>query len=75
MHDSRMGVAWLVPHAHGTSTMKWWSFDVRSWGPVIQVEFDALPFRTARFDNDLHIRFTDNNRCDDKRALEPIPNC
>jgi hypothetical protein len=27
------GVAWLVPRAHGTPTMKQWSFDVRSWGP------------------------------------------
>ena len=30
---SRGGVAWLVPRAHGTPTMKQWSFDVRSWGP------------------------------------------
>ena len=28
------GVAWLVPSAHGTPTMKLWSFDVRSWGPI-----------------------------------------
>ena len=28
-----MRVAWLVPRAHGTPTMKLWSFDVRSWGP------------------------------------------
>jgi hypothetical protein len=27
-------VAWLVPRAHGTPTMKLWSFDVRSWGPI-----------------------------------------
>jgi hypothetical protein len=26
-------VDWLVPRAHGTPTMKRWSFDVRSWGP------------------------------------------
>jgi hypothetical protein len=26
-------MAWLVPRAHGTPTMKQWSFDVRSWGP------------------------------------------
>ena len=25
------GVAWLVPFAHGTPTIKRWSFDVRSW--------------------------------------------
>jgi len=25
--------AWLVPSAHGTPTMKLWSFDVRSGGP------------------------------------------
>ena len=25
------GVAWVVPFAHGTPTMKRWSFDVRSW--------------------------------------------
>ena len=25
------GVAWLVPGAHGTPTIKRWSFDVRSW--------------------------------------------
>ncbi len=30
---SRGGVDWLVPRAHGTPTMKQWSFDVRSWGP------------------------------------------
>jgi len=27
------GAAWLVPCAHGTPTMKLWSFDVRSWEP------------------------------------------
>ena len=27
------GAAWLVPRAHGTPTMKQWSFDVRSWRP------------------------------------------
>jgi hypothetical protein len=26
-------MAWLVPRAHGTPTMKQWSFDVRSGGP------------------------------------------
>ncbi|MDE3043106.1 MAG: hypothetical protein KGJ82_21405, partial [Nitrospirota bacterium] len=26
-------VAWQVPFAHGTPTMKRWSFDVRSYGP------------------------------------------
>ena len=26
-------MAWLVPRAHGTPTMKLWSFDVRSRGP------------------------------------------
>ena len=25
------GVAWVVPFAHGTPTIKRWSFDVRSW--------------------------------------------
>ena len=29
-----MREAWLVPIAHGTPTMKLWSFDVRSWGPI-----------------------------------------
>ena len=24
----------MVPRAHGTPTMKLWSFDVRSWGPI-----------------------------------------
>jgi len=26
-------MARLVPHAHGTPTVKQWSFDVRGWGP------------------------------------------
>ena len=30
----REGVAWLVPCAHGTPTIKQWSFDVRSWEPI-----------------------------------------
>ena len=28
------GVSWLVPFAHGTPTIKRWSFDVRSWGLI-----------------------------------------
>ncbi len=28
-----MRAAWLVPLAHGTPTVKLWSFDVRSRGP------------------------------------------
>jgi hypothetical protein len=35
-------VAWLVPRAHGTPTMKQWSFDVRSWEPN-----QAAPYREA----------------------------
>ena len=26
-------MAWLVPRARGTPTMKLWSFDARSWEP------------------------------------------
>jgi hypothetical protein len=36
-------VAWLVPFAHGTPTIKLWSFDVRSWGLI-----QATPLREKR---------------------------
>jgi hypothetical protein len=36
----RAGVAWLVPFAHGTPTMRRWSFDVRSGEPI-----QATPLR------------------------------
>jgi hypothetical protein len=36
-------MAWLVPFAHGTPTMKLWSFDVRSWEPN-----QAAPWRAKR---------------------------
>jgi len=39
----RAGVAWLVPVAHGTPTIKLWSFDVRSWGLI-----QATPLREKR---------------------------
>jgi len=29
-----MKAAWMIPFAHGTPTMKLWSFDVRSGGPI-----------------------------------------
>ena len=37
------GVAWLVPGAHGTPTIKRWSFDAHSWGPI-----QATPLREKR---------------------------
>jgi hypothetical protein len=32
--EKKEGVAWLFPFAHGTPTMKRWSFDVRSWETI-----------------------------------------
>ena len=42
-----MRVAWLVPRAHGTPTMKLWSFDVRNWGPI-QATLEARNERARR---------------------------
>ncbi len=51
-------MAWLVPRAHGTRTIRMCSFDVRSWGPSQATPWKRITSELGRIIFDRYVSIT-----------------